>query len=600
MAETLRAERSDYVLLLDDDVVAEPEGILRAVTFADLARTPDDRRRAHVRPVRPLRAARLRRERSRVPLVDGARRPHTGTGPRLRPSASLRDTPWLHRRVDVDFNGWWMCLIPVDVLRKLGLSLPVFIKWDDIEYGVRARAAGIPTVSAARRRRLARAVARQGQRRSTGRRTSRSATASSRALLHSPYDRGGNMLKESLIMVTKHALAMQYSTAELMLLGIEDVLKGPDDLHGSITTKMAELRRLRAGFPDAQAKPDVEDFPRARRPQAAAARAASRPRPATARTMVKAALSGLVRQMRPVEPVPGHPEVTVPHVDQSWWLLSRFDSALVSAGRRHQGRRGTSATRQRLRSILQRNAVLHAAPAARMVRAEAGVPRGAARSSPHRSAGVRRSRPPGRRNDDRRQPLVAPGRGGGLLEVARRRYLLRLLVRRELRSRYQGSLLGLGWSYVRPAVSFAVYFFVVGVFLKMSKAIPGYPVFLFSGMVVISFFTETLITSTWSVIGNAPLVQKIYLPREMFPVASAAGLRRAHAARPDHPVGRRARRRAGRPRCSRSARSRSAFAVVAVLANGLRAAVLRASTCSSATSARSSTSSTSSSRGRRR
>lgn len=117
-------------------------------------------------------------------------------------------------------------------------------------------------------------------------------------------------------------------------------------------------------------------------------------------------------------------------------------------------------------------------------------------------------------------PLVAPGRGGGLLEVARRRHLLRLLVRRELRSRYQGSLLGMGWSYVRPAVSFAVYFFVVGVFLKMSRAIPGYPVFLFSGMVVIGFFTETLITSTWSVVGNAPLVQKIYLPREMFPVAS--------------------------------------------------------------------------------
>jgi ABC-2 type transport system permease protein len=38
--------------------------------------------------------------------------------------------------------------------------------------------------------------------------------------------------------------------------------------------------------------------------------------------------------------------------------------------------------------------------------------------------------------------------------------------------------------------------------------------------VLISFFTETLITSTWSVIGNAALVQKIYLPREMFPTAS--------------------------------------------------------------------------------
>jgi ABC-2 type transport system permease protein len=118
-------------------------------------------------------------------------------------------------------------------------------------------------------------------------------------------------------------------------------------------------------------------------------------------------------------------------------------------------------------------------------------------------------------------PLLAPGRGGGLLAVTRRRYLLRLLVRRELRARYQGSLLGLGWSYIRPAVNFAVYFFVVGIFLKVSKSTPDFAIFIFSGLVLISFFTETLITSTWSVIGNASLVQKIYLPREMFPAASA-------------------------------------------------------------------------------
>ena len=39
------------------------------------------------------------------------------------------------------------------------------------------------------------------------------------ALMYSPYQRGGNMLKESLFIATKHALAMQYSTAELMLHG---------------------------------------------------------------------------------------------------------------------------------------------------------------------------------------------------------------------------------------------------------------------------------------------------------------------------------------------------------------------------------------------
>ena len=60
---------------------------------------------------------------------------------------NLRDTPWMHRRVDVDYNGWWMCMIPTEVIREIGLSLPVFIKWDDTEYGVRAKAAGFNTVS---------------------------------------------------------------------------------------------------------------------------------------------------------------------------------------------------------------------------------------------------------------------------------------------------------------------------------------------------------------------------------------------------------------------------------------------------------------------
>ncbi|TYC07832.1 ABC transporter permease [Actinomadura syzygii] len=116
--------------------------------------------------------------------------------------------------------------------------------------------------------------------------------------------------------------------------------------------------------------------------------------------------------------------------------------------------------------------------------------------------------------------LVEPGRGGGLADVLRRRYLLRLIVRRELRARYQGSLLGLGWSYVRPAAHFAVFYFVAGVFLGMSKNVQHFPIFMFSGLVLVSFFNETLINTTHSVLGNAPLIRKVYLPRELFPVAS--------------------------------------------------------------------------------
>jgi ABC-2 type transport system permease protein len=117
-------------------------------------------------------------------------------------------------------------------------------------------------------------------------------------------------------------------------------------------------------------------------------------------------------------------------------------------------------------------------------------------------------------------PLVDPGRSGGLADLLRHRYLLRLLVRRELRSRYQGSLLGLGWSYVRPAVNFAVYYFIVGIFLALGKNTQNLAIYLFAGMVVLNVFTETMTTSTWSVVGNGALVKKIYLPRELFPFAS--------------------------------------------------------------------------------
>ncbi|MBT2208188.1 ABC transporter permease [Actinomadura sp. NEAU-AAG7] len=118
-------------------------------------------------------------------------------------------------------------------------------------------------------------------------------------------------------------------------------------------------------------------------------------------------------------------------------------------------------------------------------------------------------------------PLRPPGEDGGLRQTFRNRYLLRLLVRRELRARYKGSLLGLGWSYVRPAVTFSVYFSVVGVFLGMGKQIEDFPVYLFSGMVLVNLFTETLHSTTRSVTGNAPLVNKVFLPRELFPTASA-------------------------------------------------------------------------------
>ncbi|GAB3612432.1 ABC transporter permease [Humibacter ginsengisoli] len=116
--------------------------------------------------------------------------------------------------------------------------------------------------------------------------------------------------------------------------------------------------------------------------------------------------------------------------------------------------------------------------------------------------------------------FITPGHSRGLMDVIRYRYLLRLLVRKGIQTRYHGSVLGWTWSYVKPAAQFFVYFFALGVFLGLNKGVPNFPIYLFSGMIVINLFGEAFTNATRSIVDNGPLVQKIYLPRELFPLAA--------------------------------------------------------------------------------
>lgn len=122
--------------------------------------------------------------------------------------------------------------------------------------------------------------------------------------------------------------------------------------------------------------------------------------------------------------------------------------------------------------------------------------------------------------------LVVPGYGQGLRDVLRSRYLLKLLVQKELRVRYRGSVLGLLWSYVKPGVQFVVFYVALGVFLGLEQSernpsgLPNYSIYLFSGIVLINYFSEALGNASRSIVGNGGLIKKIYLPRELFPIAS--------------------------------------------------------------------------------
>lgn len=113
-----------------------------------------------------------------------------------------------------------------------------------------------------------------------------------------------------------------------------------------------------------------------------------------------------------------------------------------------------------------------------------------------------------------------PGHSRGLSDVIRWRYLLVLLVRTGVTTRYRNSVLGWTWSYVRPAAQFLVFWVVLGVFMNLNRGIPNYAVYLFSGIVVINLFSEGFKNATTSIVGNAALVRKVFLPRQLFAVSA--------------------------------------------------------------------------------
>ncbi len=117
-------------------------------------------------------------------------------------------------------------------------------------------------------------------------------------------------------------------------------------------------------------------------------------------------------------------------------------------------------------------------------------------------------------------PLAPPSRTSGVLEVFRRRHLLRLMVRREIQARYAGTGFGLAWSYINPLTRFATFYVVFGLLLGRGMGLENFAIHLFAGMVLVNYFTESVTAGTRSLLSNKGVIAKMAMPREMFPVAS--------------------------------------------------------------------------------
>jgi lipopolysaccharide transport system permease protein len=109
-----------------------------------------------------------------------------------------------------------------------------------------------------------------------------------------------------------------------------------------------------------------------------------------------------------------------------------------------------------------------------------------------------------------------------MLNLYNHRGLIWNFVKRDISSKYVGSLLGLYWSVINPIITLAVYFVVFGLFLK--ARLPGndniwdFSLYLSAGILPWTAFSESVMRASGSIVNNKNYIKKVPFPSEIFPV----------------------------------------------------------------------------------
>ncbi len=303
-----------WVILLDDDVRLDPESAVRMISLASASPSPTivgahmlslieptvlhswgeqvDRRAFWWRPVD-----------TRLAPVDLG-------------EVTLTGEPALSAALNVDFNGWWMCLIPTPTVRAIGASLPLFIKWDDAEYGLRAANAGVPTVTLA--------GAALWHIPWTGKDNGLDWQAYFHvrnrlvvALCHANRGEGRAALLSVFAQDVAHLISMQYGSVRARHLGLRDALRGPDHLAGALPTRRGDAQAL-LGFAG-------------QLPQAESSRAATPDRAPTRGSSAQAILRAVAHQLRPSPGIDTPPQARIHPGSGRWRDLGVLDVAQLDA-----------------------------------------------------------------------------------------------------------------------------------------------------------------------------------------------------------------------------------------------------------------------------
>lgn len=298
------------VILMDDDILCEPETVLRLNAFANLTVEPTLVGAQMLFLLNPDYLNVGAEEVHLDKLMHGQKVPKA-----LRNTSMLKKNQ--ERRVDAGYNAWWTCLIPAEVVKKIGLPIPIFFQWDDVEYGIRAREHGFVTVT------LPNAAVWHADfywkdfddwARYFSTRNSLIVCA-----MHTDLD-GKAITRQLFRNLAEHLVAMQYGLAHTTLQGIEDFLRGPKVLRDGGIEALAAARTSRAEFAETIKHPAAT--PPVPSAEIQIRRAGGEPSRLLA-VLVKRAITQWTGRTQ-------HGIVGVTREDAHWWHVSLFDHVVVT------------------------------------------------------------------------------------------------------------------------------------------------------------------------------------------------------------------------------------------------------------------------------
>ncbi|MBP1818012.1 glycosyltransferase [Mycobacterium sp. OAE908] len=328
MYEALKNTDCEQILFMDDDIRIEPDSILRALAMNRFAKTPtlvggqmlNLQEPSHLHVMGEMVDA----ENFMWTNAVNTEYDHNFAKYRLNDEEEYRSR-LLHRRIDVDYNGWWMCMIPRQVAEELGQPLPLFIKWDDADYGLRAGEHGYPTVTLP-----GAAIWHMAW-------SDKDDAIDWQAYFHlrnrlvvAAMHWDGNvmgLLASHLKATFKHLLCLEYSTVAIQNKAMDDFLAGPEHIFSILESALPEVRKMRQGYPDAVVLPGATALP----PPSDKRWRKKVTIPTNALSISYRLTRGVIHQLKAHDPEHHRrPQVNVATQDARWFSLCRVDGVTVT------------------------------------------------------------------------------------------------------------------------------------------------------------------------------------------------------------------------------------------------------------------------------